>query len=78
MKIFIRNLIGRSIQIIVNGSDTIATGKLKYQKTLKINNNIDLQWKIDGKVLNNNKTFDDYLIEEDDNITSNDRSEGGK
>ena len=77
MKIYIKNLAGRSIPIIVNGSDKISKGKQVYQAASK-SNNADPQWKFDGIVLNNNKTFNDYRIEEDDNITSNDRSEGGK
>ena len=77
MKIYIRNLSGKSIQIQVNGSDTIAQGKSKYKVASNTNNN-DPQWKYDGTVLHNDKTFDYYSIEEDDNITSNDRSQGGK
>ena len=77
MRIFIKNLSGRSTQIFVNGSDTIAQGKLKYKEASKTDN-ADPQWKIDGTVMNNNKTFNDYGIDEDDNITSNDRSQGGK
>ena len=77
MRIYIKNLSGKSTVIYVNGSDTIAQGKLKYQQASNTNNS-DPQWKIDGQVLNNNKTFDYYSIDEDDNITSNDRSQGGK
>ena len=77
MRIYIKNLSGKSTVIYVNGSDTISHGKLKYKQASNSNNS-DPQWKIDGTVLNNNKTFDDYSIEEDDNITSNDRSQGGK
>ena len=77
MRIYIKNLSGKSTAIYVNGSDTIAQGKLKYKQASNTNNS-DPQWKIDGQVLNNNKTFDDYSINEDDNITSNDRSQGGK
>lgn len=77
MKIYIKNLTGRSTQITVNGSDTISKGKQIY-KNASGTSNADPQWKIDGQVMSNNKTFNDYGIEEDDNITSNDRSEGGK
>lgn len=77
MKIYIKNLSGRSTQITVNGSDTIGNGKQTY-KIVSNTSNSDPQWKFDGIVLNNNKTFNDYGIEEDDNITSNDRSQGGK
>lgn len=77
MRIYIKNLSGKSTVIYVNGSDTIAQGKLKYKQASNTNNS-DPQWKIDGTVLSNNKTFNDYGIEEDDNIISNDRSQGGK
>ena len=77
MKIYIKNLAGRATQITVNGSDTISQGKQKYKNASGTNND-NPQWKINGQVMNNNKTFNDYGIEEDDNITSNDRSEGGK
>jgi hypothetical protein len=77
MRIYIKNLSGRSTQITVNGSDTISYGKQIY-KTASNSSNADPQWKFDGIVLSNNKTFNDYGIEEDDNITSNDRSQGGK
>jgi hypothetical protein len=76
MKIYIKNLSGRSTQITVNESDTISKGKQIYQSASN-SSNADPQWKFDGIVLNNNKTFKDYGIEEDDNITSNDRSQGG-
>jgi hypothetical protein len=76
MKIYIKNLSGRSTQITVNESDTISKGKQIYQRALN-SSNADPQWKFDGIVLNNNKTFKDYGIEEEDNITSNDRSQGG-
>ena len=77
MRIYIKNLSRKSTVIYVNGSDTIAQGKLKYKQASNTNNS-DPQWKIDGTVLSNNKTFNDYGIEEDDNIISNDRSQGGK
>lgn len=70
MKIYIKNLSGRSTQITVNESDTISKGKQIYQTALN-SNNADPQWKFDGIVLSNNKTFNDYGIEEDDNIILN-------
>ena len=77
MKIYIKNLSGKSTQIQVNGSDTIGQGKSIY-KIASNTNTPDPQWKINGIVLQNNKTFNDYGIEEDDNIITNERSEGGK
>ena len=77
MKIYIRSLDGRTTQIIVNESDTIGTGKQIYKKAAKeVSDNP--QWKFNGTVLNDKKTFNDYEIEDEDNIISNDRSEGGK
>ena len=35
------------------------------------------QWKYEGKVLKDDKTFSDYDIEEDDVITTSDRERGG-
>jgi len=77
MKIYIKDLTRRSTQIIVNGNDTISKEK-QICKTATNSYNANPQWKFDGIVLNDNKTFNDYGIEEDDNITSNDRNEGGK
>jgi hypothetical protein len=77
IRIYIRNLEGRSFQITVNTYNTIKEGKLIY-KNASNSDNEDPQWKFGYQVLKNNKTFADYEIEEDDNITSNDRSKGGK
>lgn len=76
-KIYIKYLTGRSVQITVNGSNTISQGKSIF-KTAIGSNNSDFQWKFGSQVLKNDKTFDFYGIEDGDNITSNDRSEGGK
>ena len=77
IRLYIKNLQGRSWQLTVCGSDTIYQGKQKY-KTISNSNNSDPQWKFGSQVLKNDKTFDFYGFENDDNITSNDRSEGGK
>lgn len=77
MRIYIKNLAGRSFAIYIKGSDTIGQGKSKYKQASNASK-FDFQWKFDGTVLNDYKTFDYYSIEEDDNITSNDRNEGGK
>ena len=74
--IYIKNLQGRSIKISVKANDTIQEGKRKYR--IASNSSIsDPQWKFGSKVLQNEKTFEYYGIEEDDNITSNERSQGG-
>ena len=74
--IYIKNLFGSSIKLNVYKNETIGEGKRKYQKLT--NSCIsDPQWKFDGEILQNNKTFDFYEIEDHDNITSNERSEGG-
>lgn len=75
MKIYIRTLEGRSTEITVNGSDTISKGKQIY-KTVS-NKNINPSWKFNGIVLKDDKTFNFYEIEEEDNIISNERVEGG-
>jgi hypothetical protein len=77
MKIYIRNLEGRTTEIIVKGSDTIGRGKEIYKTYTKGVTDIP-QWKFNGMVLKNNLTFDYYEFEAEDNIISNDRSEGGK
>lgn len=77
IRLYIKNLQGRSWQINVNGSDKISQGKLNY-KNISNSNNSDPQWKFGSQVLKNDRTFDSYGLENDDNITSNDRSEGGK
>ena len=38
---------------------------------------VDNQWKFDGEILKDDKTFSDYDIEDDNEITTNDRSLGG-
>ena len=76
ISIYIKSLEGRSIKINVGLNETIGEGKRKY-KVATNSSNADPQWKFDGVVLQNNKTFDYYGIEDDDNITSNDRSQGG-
>ena len=76
ISIYIKNLQGRSTKIEVDLNETIADGKRKY-KIASNSSNSDPQWKFGSQVLKNDKTFDFYGIEDDDNITSNDRSEGG-
>lgn len=69
--IIISNMNGRKSNLCVFTSDTIQRGKDLYGQG-------DPQWKADGEVLKNNKTFSDYAIENGDTIISNDRSRGGK
>lgn len=75
--IYIKNLQGRSTKISVNSYDKIMDGKRKYRE-ITGSSNADPQWKFGSVVLKNDQTFEKYGIEEGDNITSNDRSEGGK
>lgn len=79
IKIYIRNLEGRALEIKVNTNDTIYQGKTTYyhnsDSSISISN---LQWKFGSQVLKNDKTFAFYGIEEEDNISSNDRTRGGK
>ena len=76
IRIFIKILSGRSTPIYVERNETISDGKKKYM-TASCSSNSDPQWKMNGIVLRNDRTFESYDIEDDDNITSNDRSEGG-
>lgn len=73
----IKDLEEHIVSITVSGSDTIENGKRKYCN-VKNRTFSDYQWKFGGRVLKNDKTFNDYEIEQDDMIGSNDRSEGGK
>ena len=73
----IKDLEEHIISITVSSSDTIENGKRKYC-TAKNRSFNDYQWKFGGRVLHNEKTFNDYEIEDGDMIGSNDRSEGGK
>ena len=75
--IYIKNLQGKSVMINVKDNDKIMDGKRKYREKIG-SQNPDPQWKYGSQVLKNEKTFGYYGIEEGDNITSNDRSEGGK
>lgn len=77
IQIYISDLKHKKILISVKLSDTIKQGKLEYQKVSK-SNNPNPQWKFNGQVLKDERTFNDYGIEEYDDIGSNDRSEGGK
>ena len=68
--ITISNMAGRKSNLCVNVTDTISRGKELYGEG-------DPQWKINGEVLRNDKKFSDYGVENEDIITSNDRSRGG-
>jgi hypothetical protein len=69
IRIFIRDLNGSSFQITVNVSDTIEEGKRKFKNVSGCN--CDPQWTFCASILNNQKTFDFYGIEDDDIIYSN-------
>ena len=63
--IVISNMNGRKSNLSVSTLDTISRGKELYGQG-------DPQWKADGEVLRNDKTFSDYGIENEDIIISND------
>lgn len=71
IKVIIKNLANREFPLYVYTTNTIKQGKELYSTD-------DPQWKFMAKVLSNDKTFQDYDIEDGDIIISNDRSEGGK
>lgn len=70
MRIRIVELSGREKILEVDANTTI-------EKAKEIFGDINRQWKCDGEVLKNEKTFSDYGIEEGDTITSVSRSMGG-
>ena len=76
MKITIQGLNNWITVIIVKESDTIEEGKNKYKKETGITDS--LQWKFGGGPLDDDKTFEYYYIQDQDQITSNTLREGGK
>lgn len=71
MKVIIKNMKHKEVEINVNSSDTIEYGKKLYGKDKNI------VWTFMSKVLQNDKTFGFYEIEEEDTITSTDKVIGG-
>ena len=61
---------GEHLPLKVNTSDKILKGK-------KLANQENANWKYNGDVLKNDKTFDDYDIENEDTIISNYKVHGG-
>ena len=74
--IYIKSISGKSTKLNVYKNETIGEGKRKYKMLIQ-SSYPDYQWTFDGVVLNNGKTFDYYGIEDDDNIKSSERSQGG-
>ena len=78
--IIITNTKGNKIELKMNKTDTL--GKLKELYIKRINGDLSsLQIRFDGEILlpaNDNKTLDDLGIGDKDQLTSNDRSLGGK
>lgn len=76
----IKNTKGNTITIEIDNQKTI--GELKSIYTKRINASMsDLQIRFDGEILNSNsdnKTLDELGIGNNEIITSNDRSLGGK
>ena len=72
LRINIKDLKGKSVQLEVHSSDRIGYAKRLYANLVHLSNNYCM-WKFDGVVLNDDKTFEYYGIEEGDNIISNDR-----
>ena len=61
---------GKQYPLIVKPSDKIITGK-------KLSNQENAVWKYNAEVLSNEKTFDDYGIEDEDAIITNTKVIGG-
>ena len=68
--IIVQNIKGDKKSIVVDTSDTISKGKSLY-------GNANTQWKFDGQVLRDEKTFSDYGFEDGDCIYSNEPIRGG-
>ena len=69
IRIFIRSK-GKSTPLYVSKNEKISEGKKKFGRDYA-------QWEWEGDVLINEKTFEEYGIEEDDNITSIELKGGG-
>lgn len=74
-KIKIRNLKSEETEITVSLDDTISKVKQKYINA--VGKSLSVQLKAGGKTLNDKSTIKDYEIEENDVLTSNERSLGG-
>ena len=68
--VYISSAKGRKTYIRIFSNQTIGELKKKFGMG-------DLQFKLDGEILINDKKLDDYGIEDGDVIISNDRSRGG-
>ena len=68
IKVNIKNAKGRETQLLVNSSDKISLGKKLYANL--VDSSDDLSWKYDGIILNDDKTFDYYKIDNEDLIIS--------
>lgn len=78
VKLYIKTLKNRITEIHISLDSKISKGKEKWKEADKSKNNYDPQWKFGSMVLKDDRTFNDYGIEEEDNITTNERNEGGK
>lgn len=71
INIQVKSMRGEDTLLSVHKTDKIIDAKIKSGQGDKI------QWKFNGEVLKNDKTFESYQIEDDDVIISNYRSKGG-
>ena len=67
--IIIKDLKYKETKLEIDSSETIGNGKKLYIKLLNLSGSF--QWKFGGMLLNDNKTFDYYGIEDYDVIISN-------
>ena len=70
MRIKLIDISGRTTEVEVDENMTIEKAKKMIGQAYR-------QWRYDGEVLKDDKTFSDYDIEEGCHITTNDRSMGG-
>lgn len=71
INIQVKSMRGEDTLLSVRKTDKILDAKIKSGQGDKI------QWKFNGEVLKNDRTFESYQIEDDDVIISNYRSKGG-
>lgn len=72
LNIQIQNMRGKNTELKITPSEKIVDAKIRSGQGESI------QWKFNGEVMKNNNTFEFYGIEEDDVISSNFKSFGGK
>jgi len=71
IQITVKDMKGNEKMLSIKDSDTIAQGKSK------LNHEPGRVWKYEGNILDNNKTFKDYEIENGETIIATNKVIGG-